>query len=141
MKRNTSGLTLIELLVSLVVITISLLPVINFFNANIRQNNQARELTKIKFLAEEEMERIFSLNYKHPSLDALGNSKGTSTFTEREDYLLKTTVVFIDPETGEIPERYPVREIEDTNLKRITISAARINKLGGQVNLVYFKSP
>lgn len=141
MKRDSSGLTLIELLVSLVVITMSLIPVINFFNATLRQNNQARELTKIKFLAEEELERLISLNYKHPSFAALGNSKGASTFTERGDYLIKTTIVYIDPETGQVPEKYPVRESEDTNLKQITVSAARRDKLGGQVNMVYIKSP
>ena len=140
-RRDSSGLTLIELLVSLVVISISLVPVINYFNATIRQNNQARELTKLKFLAEEEMEKIISLNYKHPSLTASGSSKGTSSFAERDNYLVKTNVVFIDPETGQIPERYPIREEDDPFLKRITISTARLDKLGGQVDMVYFKSP
>lgn len=141
MKRDSSGLTLIELLVSLVVITISLIPVINYFNATLRQNNQARELTKIRFLAEEEMERIVSLNYMHPSLDAVGAFQGKSSFSEHDDYLIKTTVIFLDPETGQIPEDYPLRETDDTHLKQITVSAARLDKLGGQVDLVYFKSP
>ncbi|MDD9898681.1 MAG: prepilin-type N-terminal cleavage/methylation domain-containing protein [Candidatus Melainabacteria bacterium] len=141
MKRSASGLTLIELLVSLVVISISLIPVINFFNATLRQNNQARELTKIRFLAEEEMERIISLNYHHQSLDAVGAFQGKSSFSERGKYLVKTSVIFLDPETGQVPEDYPLREEEDTNLKQITVSAARLDKLGGQVDLVYFKSP
>ncbi|MBT6843838.1 MAG: prepilin-type N-terminal cleavage/methylation domain-containing protein [Candidatus Melainabacteria bacterium] len=141
MKRNSQGVTLIELLISLVVITISLIPVINYFNATLRQNNEAREMTKIRFLVEEEMEKSVSLNYKHPSLEALGSNKGVSRFNEHGKYLIKTTVLFLDPETGLLPEDYPLRIKDDTNLKQITISAARIDKLGGQVNMVYIKSP
>ena len=141
MKRNSRGVTLTELLISLVVITISLIPVINYFNATLRQNNEAREMTKIRFLVEEEMEKIISLNYRHPSLEALGSNQGISRFDEYNEYLIKTTVLFLDPETGLVPENYPLRIKDDTNLKQITISAARKDKLGGQVNMVYIKSP
>jgi prepilin-type N-terminal cleavage/methylation domain-containing protein len=140
-RRNDSGVTLIELLVSLVVITSVLIPILNFFNSTLRQNNQDRELTKIRFLAEEELERVVSLTYDDSSLDAFGNSTGQTAFFEHDKYLVKQTVVLIDPETGEIPERYPYQKSDDTFLKRITISAAKQDKLGGQVDLVYLKSP
>ncbi len=140
-RRNSSGVTLIELLVSLVVITTVLIPILNFFNSTLRQNNQDRELTKIRFLAEEELERVISLPYNDSSLDAFGSSLGQTLFMERDEYLIKQTVVLIDPETGEIPERYPFYKADDTFLKRITISAAKKDKIGGQVDLVYLKSP
>lgn len=140
-KRSEAGVTLLELLVSLVVITSVLIPILNFFNSTLRQNNQDRELTKIRFLAEEELERVISLPYNDASLDAFGNSTGQTNFFERDKYLIKQTVVLIDPETGEIPENYPFQKSDDTFLKRITISAAKQDKLGGQVDLVYLKSP
>ncbi len=140
-SRNSAGVTLTELLVSLVVIATILIPILNFFNSTLRQNNQDRELTKIRFLAEEELERIISLPYNDASLDALGNSSGKTDFYERGQYIVKTNVVLIDPETGEIPERYPYNKIDDTFLKRVIISAAKQDKLGGQVDLVYLKSP
>lgn len=140
-KRNDRGVTLLELLVSLVVITSVLIPILNFFNSTLRQNNQDRELTKIRFLAEEELERVVSLSYSDPSLEAFGNSTGQTTFFEHDKYLIKQNVVLIDPETGEIPESYPYQKSDDTFLKRITISTAKQDKLGGQVDLVYLKSP
>lgn len=139
--RDNKGVTLIELLVSLVVITSVLIPILNFFNSTLRQNNQDRELTKIRFLAEEELERVVSLPYDDSSLDAFGSSLGQTAFFEHDKYLVKQTVVLIDPETGEIPEQYPFQKSDDTFLKRITISAAKQDKLGGQVDLVYLKSP
>ncbi len=140
-KRNNAGVTLTELLVSLVVIATVLIPILNFFNSTLRQNNQDRELTKIRFLAEEELERVISLPYDDPSLDAFGSSTGQTAFFERDKYLIKQNVVLIDPETGEIPERYPFHKADDTFLKRVIISAAKQDKLGGQVDLVYLKSP
>lgn len=140
-KRNNSGVTLVELLVSLAVIATILIPILNFFNSTLRQNNQDRELTKIRFLAEEELERVISLPYDDPSLDAFGNSTGQTAFFEHDKYLIKQNVVLIDPETGEIPERYPFQKSDDTFLKRVTISTAKQDKLGGQVDLVYLKSP
>lgn len=140
-KRNSSGVTLLELLVSLVVITTVLITILNFYNTSIKHNSRIRELTNVKFLAEEELEKIISLPYDDKSLDTFGSSLGRTSFAERDNYIVKTHIVFIDPETGDIPERYPFQSKDDTQLKRVIISVARKDKLGGQVDLTYYKSP
>lgn len=140
-KRNPSGLSLIELLLSIVIISTILVPILNFYNSALRNTNETQQKTKLKFLAEEEMEKFISLEYNDSSLQAFASSGGRTNFFERGDYLVKTHIVLIDPETGEIPELYPTQASEDTFLKRITVSVARKDKSGGQVDLIYLKSP
>lgn len=139
--RKESGVTLIELLIAVTVISVILVPILGFYNLSLRQNFRAKEETTIKFLAEEEMEKFVSLNYYDSVLDVYASPVGRTNFFERGDYLIKTTVIFLDPETGDIPENYPLNEQQDTFLKKVIISVARKDKVGGQVDLTYFKSP
>jgi competence protein ComGC len=140
-KRESSGLSLIELLISIVIISTILVPILNFYNAAIRNTSATQQKTKLKFLAEEEMEKYISLEYNDQSLQAFASSGGRINFYEHGDYLVKSHIVLIDPETGEIPDLYPTQARDDTFLKRVTISVARKDKLGGQVDVIYLKSP
>ena len=139
--RNNQGLSLTELLISVVVISMMLVPILGFYNSSLRQTNITNQRSRVTFLAEEEMEKIISIPYKDPSLDCYATTAGNVSFYERNEFLVKTQVVFIDPSTMDLPKLYPVNQDEDTNLKRITVSVARKDKQGGQVNLVYYKSP
>jgi hypothetical protein len=116
-------------------------PIINFYNAALKNTTSTQETTKLKFIAEEEMEKFISLEYNDRVLQAFSNSTGVTNFFERGEYLVKTNIIFIDPATGEVPELYPVQEKDDTFLKQITVSVARKNRVGGQVDLIYLKSP
>lgn len=140
-SRNNSGLTLVELLISLVVISFALVPIINFYNYYLRETNNTHQLTRLKFLAQEEMERVIALNYRDSSLDCFSNTAGRTSFYERDDFLVKTNIVFIDPETGEKPDLYPSSDEDDTQLKKVTISVSKQNPESDQVDLIYFKSP
>jgi len=139
--RNQQGVTLVELLISIAIISTVLVAILNFYNLSLKQSNKFLQETKLKFLAEEEMEKVISLPYNDPSLEAYGSTAGLTQFYERAEFLVKTNVVHIDPRTGEIPDIYPVNKEQETFLKRITISAARKDRMGGQVDVVYLKSP
>lgn len=139
--RKQSGVTLIELLIAVAVISVVLVPILGFYNLSLRQSFKSKEETTIKFLAEEEMEKFVSLDYYDSSIDVYASPGGRTNFFERGAYLVKTTVIFLDPETGEVPENYPLNQSQETFLKKIIISVARKDKVGGQVDLTYFKSP
>ncbi len=140
-KRSSSGVTLVELLVSIAIISGVLVAILQFYNQAIKHNYQAQEKTSLKFLAEEEIEKLISLPYDSPSLEVFGNNQGRVYFYEKNNYLIKTHIVFLDPATGDIPERYPYNSDQDTLLKKLTISVARKDNIGGQVNFIYYKSP
>ncbi len=140
-SRRADGFTLVELLVTLVILTSLLVPILGFFNSSFKQNVQSKEYTRMRFLAEEEMEKLISLAYDDAQLDAFATLSGRTSFFEAGDFVVKTNIVFLDGETGNLPDRYPLRKEEDSFLKKITVSVARKDKLGGQVDLVYFKSP
>lgn len=140
-SRNNLGISLVELLISVVIIASVLVPIIGFYTSSLRQTNNSNQKSRIKFLAEEEMEKFISIPYTDPTLECYSSTAGNTQFYEREEFLVKTNVVFIDPLTMELPDLYPNKEDEDTKLKRITVSAARKDKQGGQVNLIYYKSP
>jgi prepilin-type N-terminal cleavage/methylation domain-containing protein len=139
--RSNQGVTLVELLISLVIISFALIPIVNFYNFYLRETNRTHQETRLKFLAQEEMERFIALDYRDSALDCFSNTTGVTNFYERDDFLVKTNVVFIDPETGEIPEIYPASTNDDTLLKRVTVSVSKQNQNSNQVDFVYFKSP
>jgi prepilin-type N-terminal cleavage/methylation domain-containing protein len=139
--RSNQGVTLVELLISLVIISFALIPIVNFYNFYLRETNRTHQETRLKFLAQEEMERFIALDYRNSSLDCFGNTGGRTNFYERDDFLVKTNIVFIDAETGEIPEIYPASTEDDTLLKRITVSVSKQNQNSSQVDFIYFKSP
>lgn len=87
------------------------------------------------------MERLKSLRYDHPDLDAFGSFEGNITFTDLEDYIMKTKIKFLSPKTGREPEPYPVSEEEDPLLKEVIVSVVRKNGQGGQIDLTSFVTP
>lgn len=139
--RNQLGLSLIELLISITIIATILTVIINFYNYSLRQSSIKNIQNKLRFIAKEEMEKLISLPYHSRYLEVFGSFGGKTNFFERDNYIIKSNIVFINPETGDIPETYPLNKNQDTHLKRLTVSVARKDKLGGQVNLVYLKSP
>jgi prepilin-type N-terminal cleavage/methylation domain-containing protein len=139
--RDNSGVSLIELLISVAIISVALVPIIGFYNSSLRQTSIVNQQTRVKFLAEEEMEKFISVEYEDASLQCYSTREGNLSFFERNEFLVKTQVVFIDPMTMDLPDIYPNKKENDTNLKRITVSVSRKDGQGGQVNLVYFKSP
>jgi len=140
-KRSSSGITLMELLVSLVIISSSLVAILSVYSTTIRLNLQNEARSRSKFYAEQEMERLLSLPYVSRELDAYGSFNGTTQLFEYKGYIIKTKIIFFDPTTGLPPEIYPFNEKEDPNLKELTVSVVRKDGLGGQVDLINYKSP
>lgn len=139
--RSASGVTLVELLVAIAIISSAVISILHFYNQALRNNLKSQERTSLKFLAESEMEKLISLPYDDNSLEVFANPQGRVYFYEKNNYVIKVHVVLIDPVTGEIPEPYPFGADQDTLLKKFTVSVARKDALAGQVDLIYFKSP
>jgi prepilin-type N-terminal cleavage/methylation domain-containing protein len=139
--RNESGVTLLELLVTLVIISGTLASIISYFGTSLRNDLKNKIRSDLKYFAETEMEKRLSLPYNSSGLDAYGSSEGKTEFRIQDEYLLKTQISFLNPKSGEIQNPYPNKESEDTKLKKITVTAAKLDGLVEQVSLVNFKTP
>ena len=138
--RNEIGQTLIELMTSLVIITISLAGVIAIFPYIIQKNVKIQTQSKAIYLAQTEMEKFKALKYYDPDLDALGNVDGMTTIKTVDNFLVRITIKYIDPKTGQTPEKYPFELSEDTGLKEVTVSVKRKDNIGSQANLITYIS-
>ena len=138
--RNQLGQSLIELMVSIVIITTALSGVVAIFPYIIQKNVRIQMQNKEINLAQNELERLRALRYYDSELDALGGGIGMSTIKAVEEYLMRTTVKYIDPKTGLSPETYPTDVSQDTGLKEITVSVKRKDNVGFQTNLITYFS-
>lgn len=138
--RNESGQSLIELMTSIVIITVALSGIIAIFPYIIEKNARIKIQNEAINLANNELERLRAFSYYDQELDALGSPPGMVTINPVGNFLVRITVKYIDPKTGNIPEIYPSDPIEDTGLKEITISVKRKDNIGSQANLVTYFS-
>ena len=51
--RNNQGVSLVELLISVVIISVVLVPIIGFYNSSLRQTSISNQKSRVSFLAEE----------------------------------------------------------------------------------------
>ena len=138
--RNQSGQSLVELMVSIVIITTALSGIIAIFPYIIQKNVRIQMQNQATNLAQNEWEKLRALNYFDPELDALGSLDGMITIKPEGNYLIRVTVKYVDPKTGRAPEEYPSEISQDTGLKEITVSVKRKDNVGAQVNLVTYFS-
>ena len=134
--RNQSGQTLVELMVSIVIITSALSAIVAIFPFIIQSNAKIQAQNKAALLAQSELETLKGLNYYDTSLDALGTVEGMNLLKEEGDYYVRIKVKYIDSKTGEAPETYPTDLSEDTGLKEIKVSVKRKDGIGNQADLV-----
>lgn len=139
--RNNSGVSLLELLVTLLIISGTLASIISYFSNSMRNDLKNKIKSELKYFAETEMEKRLSLPYDSEGLSAYGSSEGKIEFRVQDQYLIKIQISFLNPKTGEIQDPYPYKEADDTKLKRIIITAARMDGLVEQLSLINFKSP
>ncbi len=138
--RKESGQSLIELMVSIVIITTALSGIVAIFPYIVQKNVRIQTQNQAVLLAQNEWERLRALNYHDPELDALGSLDGMITIKPDGNYLVRVTIKYVDPKTGKAPEEYPTEIGEDTGLKEITVSVKRKDSVGAQVNLVTYFS-
>ena len=138
--RNQSGQSLIELMVSIVIITVALSGIIAIFPYIIEKNARIKKQNEAINLAQNELERLRAVSYFDEDLNALGTSTGTVVIKPVNNYLVRITVKYIDPKTGVLPESYPSDIKEDTGLKEVTVSVKRKDNIGLQANLVTYFS-
>ncbi|GEM_PF-1589573 len=138
--RNQSGQSLIELMVSIVIITTALSGIVAIFPYIIQKNVRIQKQNEAVYKAQNEWEKLRALNYFDPDLDALGSPDGMVTIKPEGDYLIRVTVKYVDPKTAKAPTEYPNVIAQDTGLKEITVSVKRKDNIGAQVNLVTYFS-
>ena len=138
--RNQFGQSLVELMVSIVIITTALSGIIAIFPYIIQKNVRIQIQNQAVNTAQNEWERLRALQYYDQELDAVGGIDGMVITKPIDNYLMRVTVKYIDPKTGKPPESYPQDISEDTGLKEITISVKRKDNIGGQANLVTYFS-
>lgn len=138
--RNQLGQSLIELMVSIVIITTALSGVVALFPYIIQKNVRVKMQNDAVNIAQSELERLRSLSYYNEELSAFGGSQGNSVIKTEGPYLVRVTVKYIDPKSGKEPESYPAHVSEDTGLKEVAVSVKRKDNIGGQVDLVTYFS-
>ena len=130
--RHEDGFTLVEVLVSLVVLSIGLLGVAAMQLTAIRVNSSSNTLTQATNVAQDQLERLMVLPFNHA--DLLDTTPGDG---------LATTI----PAAPLVPQPgYTVQwEVEDdgNNTKTVTIVTAWKNAAGTdkQLTLSYIKTP
>ena len=138
--RNQFGQSLIELMVSIVIITVSLSGIIAIFPFVIQRNVRIQMQSQAINLAQNEWERLRALRYYDQELDALFGPQGMITIKAVDNYLVRVTVKYVDAKTGQTPETYPTELSQDTGLKEVTVSVKRKDNVGSQANLVTYFS-
>lgn len=138
--RNNSGLTLIELLVTIAVITISLAGIVAIFPLIIQKNAEVQIQNRLVHEAESELERLKGLSYFDEELSGLGSVEGMVTLKENGIFLIRSTVKYLDSKTKSVPKKYPVDIDEDTGIKEVTVSVKRKDNLGKQIDLISYIS-
>lgn len=145
-ERADSGLTLVELLVALVIISIVIYGIINFFSLNLVQNTKELKRSKLYYRAMAEMENLLAKDYSASDLESLYSPLNSVRFFEDAKFLVKVQIESIDPVTGLQMTPYPTNLKEDPLLKKITVSVANLDeyqekKNNFQVDLVRYISP
>lgn len=145
-SRENTGVTLAELLVSLIVITIVIYAIINFFSLNLFQNTKELKRSKLYYKAMTKMEELISKDYSSTDLESFYSPLNSIKFIEDDKFLIKVQIESIDPLTNLQADPYPIKLSEDPMLKKITVSVANLDdydekRLPVQVNLVRFVSP
>ena len=138
--RNQFGQSLIELMTSIVIITVALSGIVAIFPYIIEKNARIQIQNQAINIAQNEMERIRALGYFDQELDATGSSFGMVTIKPQNNFLVRVTVKYIEPKTGIVPEKYPGDISEDTGLKEVTVSVKRKDNIGSQANLITYFS-
>ena len=138
--RNKSGQSLIELMVSIVIITTALSGIIAIFPYIIQKNVRIQMQNQEINIAQNELEQLRAHRYFSPELDALGGIDGMVSIKAVNNFLVRVTVKYIDPKTGASPETYPTDISKDTGLKEVTVSVKRKDNVGFQTNLVTYFS-
>ncbi len=144
--RENTGVTLAELLVSLLIITIVIYAIINFFSLNLFQNTKELKRSKLYYKAMTKMEELISKDYSSIDLESFYSPLNSIKFIEDDKFLIKVLIESIDPLTNLPADPYPIKLSEDPMLKKITVSVANLDdydekRLPAQVNLVRFISP
>lgn len=144
--RENTGVTLAELLVSLLIITIVIYAIINFFSLNLFQNTKELKRSKLYYKAMTKMEELISKDYSSINLESFYSPLNSIKFIEDDKFLIKVQIESIDPLTNLPTDPYPIKLSEDPMLKKITVSVANLDdydekRLPAQVNLVRFISP
>ena len=138
--RNRFGQSLIELMVSIVIITTALSGIIAIFPYIIQKNVRIQMQNQAVNIAQSELEKLRALKYFDPQLDALGGIDGMISIKPIGDYLVRVTIKYVDPKTAKIPQNYPTDVSGDTGLKEITVSVKRKDNIGAQTNLITYFS-
>jgi Tfp pilus assembly protein PilV len=143
--RSNAGVTLAELLVSLIIITIVIYAIINFFSLNLFQNTKELKRSKLYYKDMTKMEELISKD-SSIDLESFYSPLNSIKFIEDGKFLVKVQIESIDPLTNLPADPYPIKLSEDPMLKKITVSVANLDdydekRLPAQVNLVRFVSP
>jgi prepilin-type N-terminal cleavage/methylation domain-containing protein len=145
-ERNESGVTLIELLIALVIISIVIYALINFFSLNLFQNSRELRRAKLYYQAVAKMEELISKDYASRDLESFYSPLNSSKFSEEANYLYKIQIESINPLTNLVTDPYPIKASEDPLLKKITVTVANLDdydekREAMQVTVVRFISP
>lgn len=144
--RKDSGVTLIELLVALVIITVVIYAIINFFSLNLLQNTRELKRSKLYYKAMTKMEELIAKDYASSDLESFYSPLNSVKFIEEDNYLFKIQVESLDPLTNLQTDPYPTKLSEDPLLRKITVSVANLDeydekKTATQVDLIRYISP
>lgn len=138
--RSELGQSMIELMVSIVIITTALSGIIAIFPYIIQKNVKIKMQTEAVNIAQSEVEKLKALSYYDEKLNALALPEGMSITEKKGDYLVRTTIKYVDSALCKVPSSYPNEISQDTGLKEISVSVIREDRAISQVDIVTYIS-
>ena len=138
--RSQSGQSMIELMVSIVIITTALSGIIALFPYIIQKNVRIQIQGQAVNLLQSKTEKLRAHRFYDLELDALGGAQGMSSIRAEGPFLVRVTVKYVNPKTSLPPDVYPTDVSQDTGLKEVTVSVKRKDNVGSQVDLITYFS-
>ena len=127
-QANTSGYTLIEVLLAMSILAVGLLAVASMQVSAIRVNSTAQDITERITMAQDRIEELVALPYNSPWLETAGNPPGLDS--AGNTHLLTSNGYTISWTTAQGPTG-------DANTTLITVSVSK----GGKTSRVRYVKP
>ena len=114
--KNTRGISLIEVVVSIAIITIAFFSIINSFPFSLNNSRMAQNMTSASYLAQAGMEEVLSIVYEDLTV---GEFETRARLSEDEESFLykferETNISYVDENIEEA--------VEDSGLKKIEVT-------------------
>ncbi len=133
-NKNQQGISLIEVMVSMAIITVAFFSIINIFPFSLNNNKSAQNITSAAYLAQAGMETALSVTYENLTVGNFEARIHLATSTDSFFYKFEreTIVSYVDENL--------VPSVDDIGLKKVEVNVYWQSPLGASEKKYELKS-